>query len=113
MLTRAQIKSIYAQASDTDVDAFLKFGEAPLKKAGILDGLNRLQYFLAQLGHESNGLTHKEEGLSYSAQRLTEVWPNRFATVEVAKPYERNPEKLANYVYGGRMGNVNPGDGYR
>jgi putative chitinase len=113
MLTRAQIKSIFPKASESDVDAFIKFGEDALKKSGILDMVTRLQYFLAQLGHESNGLTSREENLNYSATRLTEIWPGRFPTIDVAKPYERNPEKLANFVYGGRMGNVNPGDGYR
>jgi putative chitinase len=113
MLTRTQIKSIFPKASDTDIDAFIKFGEEALKKSGILDMVTRLQYFLAQLGHESNGLTSREENLNYSASRLMEIWPNRFPSMDVAKPYERNPEKLANFVYGGRMGNVNPGDGYR
>ncbi|MCE9523142.1 MAG: peptidoglycan-binding protein, partial [Alphaproteobacteria bacterium] len=69
--------------------------------------------FLAQLGHESNGLTHREENLNYSATRLMEIWPSRFPTLDIAKQYDRDPEKLANFVYGGRMGNVNTGDGYR
>jgi putative chitinase len=113
MLTRAQVKSIFTKASDVDIDAFVKFGEEALKQSGILDMVTRLQYFLAQLGHESNGLTHREENLNYSAARLMEIWPGRFPTLDIAKQYERNPEKLANFVYGGRMGNVNPGDGYR
>ena len=113
MLTKAQLKSIFPKALEDDLDAFVRFGEQALKDSGILQGINRLQYFLAQLGHESNGLTHKEENLNYSAARLTEIWPSRFPTLEVAKKYERNPEKLANFVYGGRMGNVNPGDGYK
>ena len=113
MLTKVQLKSLFPKAVETDLDAFIKFGEQALKDSGILQGINRLQYFLAQLGHESSGLTHKEENLSYSASRLTEIWPSRFPTLEVAKKYERNPEKLANFVYGGRLGNVNPGDGYK
>jgi len=113
MLTKAQLKSIFPKAMDAELQAFIAFGEQALKESGILQGVNRLHYFLAQLGHESNGLTVKEEALSYSAERLTKVWPSRFPTLEVARKYERNPEKLANFVYGGRMGNVNPGDGYR
>lgn len=113
MLTRDQLKSLFPKALDADLDGFLTFGEQALKDSGILQGINRLAYFLAQLGHESNGLTHKEENLNYSAARLTEIWPSRFPTLEVAQKYERNPEKLANFVYGGRLGNVNPGDGYK
>lgn len=113
MLTRTQIKSIFPKASEADVEAFIKFGEEALKRSGIIEVVTRLQYFLAQLGHESNGLTSREENLNYSAARLMEIWPSRFPTLDVAKQYERNPEKLANFVYGGRMGNVNPGDGYR
>lgn len=69
--------------------------------------------FLAQLSHESGRLTRLEEGLNYTALRLTQVWPRRFPTLEAAQPFANNPEALANNVYGGRMGNVQPGDGFR
>lgn len=67
---------------------------------------------LAQLGHESN-LMPVTENLSYSAERIRQVWPTRFPTVDHARPYARNPQALGNKVYGGRMGNTQPGDGYR
>ena len=113
MLTKAALRSIFPKAPDVDLEAFISSGIEALKDAGILEMANRLQYFLAQLGHESNGLTHKEENLNYSAKRLTEIWPSRFPTLDSAKPFAFNPEKLANKVYGGRMGNTEPGDGYR
>jgi putative chitinase len=113
MLTKAALRAIFPRAPEIDLDAFVASGIEALREAGILEMANRLQYFLAQLGHESNGLTSKEENLNYSAQRLTEIWPNRFPTLESAKPFAFNPEKLANKVYGGRMGNTEPGDGYR
>lgn len=72
-----------------------------------------LDDFLGQILHESDGLTRLEENLSYSAERLTVVWPNRFPTKADAQPYARNPEALANRVYSGRMGNTEPGDGWR
>ncbi|MBD9650148.1 chitinase [Ensifer sp. ENS09] len=52
------------------------------------------------------------EHLNYSAERLTEVWPTRFPTVASAKPFARNPRKLANKVYGARLGNTAPDDGW-
>ncbi len=72
-----------------------------------------LSAFLGQILHESDGLTRLEENLSYSAERLTVVWPGRFPTKADAQPYARNPEALANKVYGGRMGNTDPGDGWK
>jgi putative chitinase len=53
--------------------------------------------------------------LNYSAARLPVVWPKRFKPSGPLDPaaYAHNPEKLANEVYGKRMGNVAPGDGYR
>lgn len=72
----------------------------------------RAAMFLAQISHESLRLTHTEENLSYSAKRLMAVWPSRFPTLESAQPYARNPKALANKVYGGRMGNVRPDDGW-
>lgn len=67
---------------------------------------------LAQLGHESE-LNPGEENLNYTAARLTQVWPNRFPSLTSAQPFASNPQALANRVYGGRMGNTAPGDGYR
>lgn len=72
-----------------------------------------LSAFLGQILHESDGLTRLEENLSYSAERMTVVWPNRFPTKADAQPYARNPEALANKVYGGRIGNTDPGDGWK
>ena len=69
--------------------------------------------FLGQILHESQGLTHFSENMNYSAERLCQVWPGRFPTLSDARPYARNPEALANRVYGGRMGNTEPGDGWK
>ena len=70
-------------------------------------------HFVAQVLHESGGLGRLVENLNYSAERLCAVWPKRFPNPDRARPYARNPEGLANYVYGGRMGNIDPGDGWR
>jgi putative chitinase len=113
MLTKASLRAIFPRAPEADLEAFISFGIEALQSAGILEMANRLQYFLAQLGHESNGLTNREENLNYSAGRLMEIWPGRFPTLETAKQYAHSPEKLANFVYGKRMGNADPGDGYR
>ena len=113
MLSTSQLSSIYPQADAGTINAFISAGLQALKSAGILDGANRLAYFLAQLGHESNGLTVREENLNYSATRLMQVWPSRFPTLEAAKKYENSPEELANFVYGGRLGNIDDGDGFK
>jgi putative chitinase len=75
---------------------------------------SRIAAFLAQLAHESGQLTRLSENLNYSAKRLTQVWPNRFPTLEKAAQYEKNPQKLANYVYAMRLGNGDEasGDGW-
>lgn len=70
--------------------------------------------FLGQVLHESAMLERLEEGLYYKTPgRLMATWPTRFKTRADELPYLCNPEALANKVYGGRMGNVNPGDGFR
>lgn len=69
--------------------------------------------FLGQVLHESSMLTHLEENLNYSAERLMAVWPKRFPDSATASMYAHNPAALANKVYGGRMGNVNAGDGFK
>jgi putative chitinase len=75
----------------------------------------RTAAFLAQIAHESGQCRFVEERLSYSAGALMRTWPRRFPTLDIALQYERNPEKLANFVYANRMGNGTPEsrDGFR
>jgi putative chitinase len=68
---------------------------------------NRLVHFMAQVLHETSGLTVYWEDLDYSADRLPKVWPSRFKPRGMldAVDYAHNPKKLADAVYGTRMGN--------
>jgi putative chitinase len=84
-----------------------------VKVGSFSNAADEIDDFLGQVLHESAGLEKLSESLSYSAERLCVVWPGRFPTLADARPYARNPEALANRVYGGRMGNVNRGDGWR
>lgn len=71
--------------------------------------------FIGQCGHECAHFRVLEENLNYRAETLTKLWAKRFPTLEFAKQYERNPKKIANYVYANRMGNRDEasGDGFR
>lgn len=75
----------------------------------------RLAHFLAQAGHESGGFKLVTENLNYGAKGLLSIFKKYFPTQEKAALYERKPEKIANLVYGNRMGNgiETTGDGYR
>lgn len=115
MLEREQIVGLYPKASGPDLDAFEAQKGALFEKFGISSKPIRLLYFLAQIGHESAGLTITEENLNYRAARLVEVWPKVFKNERSARPFAGNPEALANKVYANRMGNGPPssGDGWR
>lgn len=80
-----------------------------------INTVNRAAGFLAQCGHESAGFTVLKENLNYSAEGLNKIFKKYFPTVDSAKAYHRQPEKIANKVYGGRMGNgpESSGDGYK
>ena len=75
----------------------------------------RLAHFLAQAGHESGGFKAVNENLNYGAKGLLGIFKKYFPTPEKAALYERKPEKIANLVYGGRMGNgpEASGEGYK
>lgn len=89
--------------------------QAVLDRYGISVNSLRVAHFLAQVLHESGGLTVHFENLNYSAKRLPVVWPTRFRPRGPLDPaaFALNPEKLANEVYGKRMGNTAPGDGFK
>jgi putative chitinase len=67
--------------------------------------------FLGQIMHESGSFKFTKENLNYSAKALMATWPSRFPDLETASQFERQPEKIANKVYSGRMGNTEDGDG--
>lgn len=75
----------------------------------------RLAHFLAQAGHESGGFKAVQENLNYGAKGLRGIFGKYFPTDAKALLYERKPEKIANLVYGGRMGNgpEASGEGYK
>ena len=75
----------------------------------------RLCHFLAQCGHESGNFKAVNENLNYGAKGLRGVFPKYFPTDALAAEYERKPEKIANKIYGGRMGNgpEASGEGYK
>jgi len=80
----------------------------PLESACFRYEINtplRQAAFIGQCAHESNKFKTLQENLNYSADGLRKIWPSRFPTEEAALPYHRNPERIANKVYGGRMGN--------
>jgi len=75
----------------------------------------RAAHFFAQTSHESGGFKSLSENLNYSADGLVKIFHKYFPDVAAATPYARNPEKIANKVYGGRMGNGDEasGDGFK
>jgi putative chitinase len=79
-------------------------------KFGITTSL-RLAHFLAQCGHESGGFRAVQENLNYGSKGLLGIFSKYFKTIEKANAYQRNPEKIANLVYGNRMGNGNEASG--
>ena len=80
-----------------------------------IDTALRLSHFLAQCGHESAGFKAIQENLNYGAKGLLGIFKKYFPTEAKALQYERKPEKIANLVYGSRMGNGDEasGDGYK
>lgn len=111
-ITLAQLAHLAPNARSSYRTAFGLSNDV-LAEYGINTTPLRLAHFMAQVLHECGALTIQQENLNYSAARLLIVWPSRFPTLASATPYAHNPEKLANKVYGGRMGNTQAGDGWR
>jgi putative chitinase len=113
MLTMQSLMTLYPDAPLNNRQYLVAQSPILFTKYGISLNRNRLLFFLAQIGHESAGLEIQQENLNYSVARLRQVWPGRFRSASTAAACAGKPEALANLVYGGRMGNFEPGDGYR
>jgi putative chitinase len=112
-ITLDQLLSLAPSIRSSYRMAFLN-GESFLNQYGISNTPLRVAHFMAQMLHESGGLTIQFESLNYSPERLPKVWPSRFLPKGPLDPvaFAHNPQKLANEVYGKRMGNTAPTDGY-
>jgi len=83
-----------------------------LNKYGITNPYMQIA-ILATIAKES-AFNPRSENMNYTTpERLMAVFPSYFKTRESALPYVRNPEALANYVYGGKYGNNQSGDGWK
>lgn len=104
-LLRAGMRSMTAARADLWVP--------PLRTACAefeIDSPVRLAAFLAQAAHESSELVRLRENLNYSAAALLNTWPTRF-TKELAASLAHQPARIAEHVYGDRMGNGPEGSG--
>jgi putative chitinase len=112
-ITLEQIQRLAPNARSSYREAFQN-GQPVLDQSGISATPLRVAHFMAQMLHESGGLAIQIESLNYSAERLPKVWPTRFKPTGRLDPaaFAHNQEKLGNEVYGGRMGNTLPNDGF-
>lgn len=93
------------------------FGPGTIKAAMNFYKLTpfRAAHFFAQTSHETGGYKLFSENLNYSASGLLKVFSKYFKTLPEAQAFERNATKIANRVYGNRMGNgdEHSGDGFK
>lgn len=111
LITAAQLARVAPRALSVVVAAIIDHADHVLPRYGLATTA-RLTDFMAHVLVESQGLQRLHENLSYSAERLCAVWPSRFPSLDEAAPLAHNPQALANAVYGGRMGNGGPDDGW-
>lgn len=114
-ITASELKRFAPKAKAVYVDTLLANLNV-LEDAGILENNFRLAHFFAQVGAETDGMTILRESMAYrTPARLRAVWPSRFGKKSDAFLLEliADPVKLADSVYGGRMGNrKGTSDGY-
>lgn len=110
-ITPAILYAIAPSAKPEYVDDIVKYWPEFQTQYGLTDA--DVPHSLAHIAAETGGFNRLEESLFYTTTaRLRKVWPSRFKSDEAAAPYVRQPEKLANFVYGGRLGNTGPNDGW-
>jgi putative chitinase len=89
------------------------FGPGTFKAAAAYYKLSpdRAAHFFAQTAHESGNFKAFSENLNYGAKGLRNIFRKYFPTDALARAYERKPAKIANRVYGNRMGNGDEASG--
>lgn len=112
IINGAQFEKFCTNLSKERAASFAALFSSSCIKYGI-DNVDIFHEFIANVAHESACFERRSENLNYSAEGLLRTFGSKyFKTIIAARRFERQPEKIANYVYGGRMGNRKPGDGW-
>lgn len=94
------------------VAGLLLFNADDILISGGITSALILQHFLGQCYVECDAFETLSENLHYTAARLRVVFPRYFKTIAAAQAVAGNPIATADIVYGNRMGNTDPHDGY-
>ncbi len=127
-LVAADVRRFFPRGQRVWVDALAEIAPTEAPSAGITTN-RRWRHFLSQVAAETDGLrlAPMRESLRYSPARMLDVFDYRLGLAQKKKPFKgkskaeiaalvvRDPEQLAELVYGGRkeLGNTQPGDGHR
>jgi putative chitinase len=113
MVSPEQLKKMHIDPSLADAfnETFQRFG---------INTTAQQASWIGQCGHECGNFKILEENLNYRAATLLKLFPRTPKrawgfTPEEAAAYEKQPQKIANRIYGNRMGNRDEasGDGWR
>lgn len=88
------------------MEGIVKSAPIVFPKYGLTSSL-AIAHAMAQFSHECGAGLEMVENMNYSAQGLMNTWPTRFNSSRAAS-YAHNPQRIADTVYGGRMGNAPP-----
>jgi len=113
MVSPDQLKKMHIDPSLADAfnETFQRFG---------INTTAQQASWIGQCGHECGNFKILEENLNYRAATLLKLFPRTPKrawgfTPEEAAAYEKQPQRIANRIYGNRMGNRDEasGDGWR
>lgn len=109
-LLQTTMRGIFPGAPETIISAFVE-KQGVLSAVGLNQSRQRLAYCFANLHAETAGFTIRNltENIDYTAARMAQVWPNRFASAAaVQAKYGTVPGwqlKAFDDIYGNRMSN--------
>jgi putative chitinase len=112
--TIAMLKATSSKSAEGNLQIYVNTFNKVCETYAFTNNL-RKSHFLSQCSHESAGFGVIEENLNYSSEGLRRIFPKYFPNDTIANEYARQPEKIANRVYAGRMGNgpESSGDGWK
>lgn len=115
MITLELLQGVCPKTKRAVLEKYVEALNDVCKYYDMFDNRKRAAAFIAQIAHESGGFNAVVENLNYSAKGLMTTFKKYFPTEELAKQYERQPERIANRVYANRMknGNEASGDGWK